>query len=135
MINPIITFVIALPIGLAIDLLWIGVVANKFYRSQLGGMFTDSVNWAPALIFYCIYIAGLVYFVINPAIGAGSLMRAVLVSAFFGLIAYATYDLTNLAVLRNWPLTMSLVDMAWGVFMTATVSGATYLIATTLLGK
>lgn len=128
-------FLIALPIGLLVDLLWIGVVANRFYRSELGELFAPQVNWTAALIFYAIYVAGLVFFVLSPAIVKQSLLYAVFAGAFFGLIAYATYDLTNLATVRNWPLLMSLVDIAWGVFMTAFVSGTTYLIATSFFGR
>ena len=113
-------FLIALPIGLLVDLLWIGVVANRFYRSELGELFAPQVNWTAALIFYVVYIAGLVFFVLSPAIAKQSLLYAVLAGAFFGLIAYATYDLTNLATVRNWPLLMS---------------GTTYLIATTFFGR
>lgn len=135
MANTIVLYLIAFPIAFIVDLLWIGVVANRFYRESLGEMFAPSVNWVPAVIFYLIYIAGLVFFVISPAIAKHSFVYAVGAGAFLGLIAYATYDLTNLAVIRNWPLLMSVVDIAWGVFMTALTSGATYLIATSFFGR
>lgn len=127
-------YLVALPIALLIDLLWIGVIANRFYREQLGSLFAPQVSWIPALIFYLIFVAALVYFVIAPAVEIGSLMRAVVLGAFLGLMAYATYDLTNLAVIKDWPVYMSIVDMVWGTVMTASVSGATYVIATRVLG-
>lgn len=128
-------FLTALPVALVIDLLWIGVVAQKFYRSQLGDLFSPTVNWAPALIFYVIFIAALTFFVIQPAVAAGSWTQALLWGAFFGLAAYATYDLTNLAVIRNWPLLMSVVDIVWGTVMSAGIATATYFIATAFFGR
>lgn len=128
-------YLVALPIAFVVDLLWIGVVANRFYRSELGELFAPTVNWIPAVLFYLIYIAGLIFFVLSPALAKHSLWHAVLAGAFFGLIAYATYDLTSLAVIRNWPLLMSVVDIAWGVAMTAFTSGITYFIATSFLGR
>ena len=85
-------------------MLWLGVVARGFYRRQLGGLLADQVNWAAAIVFYLLYIAGIVFFVTLPAARAGSLARALATGAFFGLVAYATYDLTNLATLKGWPV-------------------------------
>lgn len=126
---------LALPIMLVIDLIWIGVVANRFYHESLGPLFAETILWVPALIFYLIYIAGLSFFVLSPALEKHSLMYAVLAGAFFGLVAYSTYDLTNLAIIKNWPLLMSVIDIAWGTFLTALTSGAVYLIATTFFGR
>ena len=131
----IILFFVTLPLLLVIDILWIGVVANKFYREQLGVLFAPSVNWPAAILFYAIYAAAIVFFVLMPALARQSLLYAVLVGAFLGLVAYATYDLTNLAVIKDWPLVMSIADIAWGAFMTAMVSGAAFLIATSFLGR
>lgn len=128
-------FLVALPIAFVIDLLWIAVVANRFYREQLGPLFTDSINWPAAIAFYLIYIAGLTYFVIAPALEAHSLPKLLFGAAFFGLVAYATYDLTSLAVIKNWPVLMTYVDMVWGVAMTTGIATATYLIATMFLGR
>ncbi|MBU0750116.1 DUF2177 family protein [Patescibacteria group bacterium] len=128
-------FFTALPIALAVDLVWIGLVANKFYSSQLGDLFSPTVQWVPAVIFYVIFIAAVTFFVIQPAVQANSWVQALLWGAFFGLAAYATYDLTNLAVIRDWPLFMSIVDIAWGTFFTAGISTATYFIATTFFTR
>ena len=123
-------FLIALPVFLAIDMLWLGVVARTFYRDQLGGLMRTEVNWVPALVFYLLFVVGLVVFVIGPAVDVGSIGQALWRGALFGLVTYATYDLTNLATLRDWPLTMTLVDLAWGSVLAASVASATYAIGT-----
>jgi len=131
----IILYFVTLPILFVIDIVWIGLVANRFYKEQMGDLFAPTINWPAALAFYAIYIAAIVFFVLMPALEKQSLWYAVLAGAFLGLTAYATYDLTNLAVVRNWPVLMSFVDIVWGAFMTGAVSGAVYLIATTFLGR
>jgi uncharacterized membrane protein len=123
-------FLVALPVFLAIDLVWLGVVARGFYRAQLGGLMRTDVNWAAAMIFYLLFVVGLVVLVIGPAVDAGSWAQALGRGALFGLVTYATYDLTNLATLRNWPLTMTMVDLAWGTVLAASVAVATYAIGT-----
>lgn len=127
-------FLTALPIALVIDLLWIGIVANRFYRDSLGELFAPNVNWIAALIFYAIFIAALTFFAIMPALEGGDVWKAVMLGAFLGFTAYATYDLTNLAVVRNWPVFMSIVDMVWGTVMSASIAGITYLVAKTWWG-
>ena len=124
-----------LPVLLIVDFLWIGVVAQKFYRAELGDLFAPTVNWVAAVVFYLLYAAAIVFFVVAPALERQSLVYALLAGLFLGLVAYATYDLTNLAVIRNWPLMMSIVDMAWGAVMTGAVSAAVYFIATAFLGR
>lgn len=124
---------IAFPIMLVLDLLWIGVVGQGFYRSQLGSMLRPDVLWPAALAFYMIYAFALSYFVLTPAISAHSLTKALLAGAFLGLAAYAAYDFTNLATISGWPLPLTFVDLAWGVIVTTVTSGATYLIATRFL--
>ena len=123
-------YAIALPVFFAIDMLWLGVVAKNFYRSQIGNSMKPDVNWVAAIIFYLIFIAGLVVFVIEPAMEKGSWKHALLLGAFFGLVCYATYDLTNLAVAKDWPVLVTIVDLAWGAVLAASVSTITYFIAT-----
>jgi len=123
-------FLIALPVFIALDLLWLGVVARGFYFKQLGPLMKTDINWTAAAAFYFIFIAGLVFFVIAPAVAKGSWTQALVFGALFGFIAYATYDLTNLATLKDWPLLLSLVDMVWGAVIAASVSTATYIVAT-----
>ncbi len=107
-----------LAVFLIIDLLWLGVVARRFYADQLGALMRDKINFAAAGGFYLAYVAGIVFFAVMPALAAGSLMTAAVNGALLGLLAYGTYDMTNLATLKGWPLTMSLVDMAWGTLLT-----------------
>lgn len=122
-------FAIALPVFFAIDMIWLGLVAQGFYRAQIGTLMKSDVNWVAAIIFYLIFIAGLVAFVISPAVLKGSWVHALLVGAFFGLVCYATYDLTNLAVAKDWPLLVTIVDLVWGAALAASVSTITYFIA------
>jgi uncharacterized membrane protein len=111
-----------------IDLIWLSVVAKSFYQKYLGYIFAEKFALWPAVIFYALYAFGLVFFVINPALESKSVMVAVLRGALFGLIAYATYDLTNQATIAKWPMIVTVVDLAWGIFVTALVSGITYLV-------
>jgi len=113
----------------AIDMLWLGVVARGFYRRQLGGLLAEQVNWTAAIVFYLLYIAGIVFFVTLPAARTGSLVRALCTGAFFGLVTYATYDLTNLATLKGWPLGVTIVDIAWGMTLCTVVAAAGYAAA------
>ena len=109
-----------------IDLVWLGVVAKDFYHRHLGTLIRPDVRWAPAALFYLLYVAALIVFVVQPALERQSLMRAVALGAFFGLTAYATYDLTSLALIRDFPTLVAVVDIAWGTFLTALVAGAGY---------
>lgn len=92
----------------------------------------SNINWTAAIAFYLLFIVGLVVFVISPALEKSSWMHALLFGALFGLITYATYDLTNLATLKDWPLLVTMVDLAWGAVLAASVSTATYFIASKL---
>jgi uncharacterized membrane protein len=122
-------FFIALPVFFAIDMVWLGLVAKKFYDQQIGFLMRPDIIWYAAIIFYLLFIAGLVTFVISPALGKHSWTHALLFGALFGLITYSTYDLTNLATLKNWPIIVTIVDLAWGMILSASVSTITYLIA------
>jgi len=122
-------YCIALPIFFAVDMIWLGVVAKSFYARHIGFLMKSDVNWVAAFLFYLLFIAGLVAFVIAPAVDKGSWVRALLFGALFGLITYATYDLTNLATLKNWPFVVTLVDMAWGMVLAGSVSAVTWLVA------
>ena len=118
-------YVATLIVFFAIDLIWLGVVARGFYASQLGALLRDNINFAVAGGFYVAYVAGIVYFAVAPALADGSWGRAAVNGAILGLIAYGTYDMTNLATLRNWPVAMSVVDIGWGCLLTcvSAVSG------------
>jgi uncharacterized membrane protein len=111
---------------LAIDGVWLLVIAKDFYRSRLGDLFAPALP--AAAVFYLVYTLGLCIFVVAPALGRGSLSYALMYGALFGFFAYATYDLTNLATLRNWSLTLSVVDMCWGAVLSASVAAISYSI-------
>jgi uncharacterized membrane protein len=110
------------------DLLWLGVVARNFYRTQLGALMADPIDLKVAMAFYLLFPVGVVIFAVAPALAAGSAGHALLLGALFGFFCYATYDLTNLATLKGWPLKMSLVDMTWGTVLTAGTALAGYLL-------
>lgn len=120
---------IALPVFFAIDMLWLAVVARSFYQNQIGFLMKTEVNWTAAIIFYLLFLVGLVVFVIEPAVAKKEWLQALGRGALFGLITYATYDLTNLAALKDWPFTVVWVDMIWGTVLAASVSVITYTIA------
>jgi uncharacterized membrane protein len=122
-------FLIALPVFFVIDMVWLVLVAKKFYQAQIGFLMKPDINWFAAIIFYLLFIAGLVIFVISPAVEKHSWVHAILFGALFGLIAYATYDLTNLATMKDWPLLVTVVDLIWGTVLAASVSVITYFIA------
>lgn len=124
------TYLSALTAFLAIDFLWLGIVARGFYRRQIGYLLAEQVNWWAAIAFYLLFVAGLLVFAIGPALQARSLQKALLLGGLFGLVAYATYDLTNLATVKNWPLIVTLVDLAWGTVLAAAVSAIGYLAGT-----
>ena len=123
---------IALCIFFTIDMFWLGFIAKNFYSKQIGFLMKEDINWMAAIIFYLIFIVGLVLFVIEPSIEKRSWKNALLMGALFGFISYATYDLTNLATLKNWPLLVTIVDLVWGAFIAAAVSTLTFFVANKL---
>jgi len=124
----IISYLLTAVVFFAIDMLWLGLIAKNLYRKYLGSFLSDTVNWTAAIVFYLLFIVGIFYFAILPAIEKNSLAKALLSGALFGFFTYATYDLTNLATLKNWPLPIVFIDMAWGAVLTALVSTAGYYI-------
>jgi uncharacterized membrane protein len=125
-------YLIALPIFFLVDMIWLGVIAKNFYKNQIGFLMKPDVNWTAAIIFYLLFLVGVVLFVIEPALEKKDLMFALSRGALFGLITYATYDLTNLATLKDWPLKVVVVDMIWGAVLSGTVCGTSYWIANKL---
>ncbi len=119
---------IAVVIFVVIDAFWLGLIAPKFYQKHLSHLLAKKPNFVAAGIFYLVYILGMVYLVIEPAITAGEVGGAFLSGAVFGFVAYATYDLTNLATIHNWPIKVTLVDLVWGTVLSSTISGLTYVI-------
>ena len=112
----------------AIDMVWLGLFARGFYQRQLGFLLRPDPNWFAAIVFYLLFVAGLVIFVVVPGLQANSSKKVLLLGALFGLITYATYDLTNLATVKNWPWIVTCVDMCWGMILASPVSYVGYLV-------
>jgi uncharacterized membrane protein len=111
-----------LAVFFAVDMIWLGVISRTFYKKHLGFLMADDINWYAALIFYFLFIAGVLVFVVLPGIKENSLPIMLIKAALFGLITYATYDLTNLATVKDWPLIITIVDLVWGMVLTSVVS-------------
>ena len=121
-------YLILLAIFLLIDLVWLMGIAKRLYADKLGYLMAPKPNLLAALLFYLLFIVGLQVFVVQPALLSGSWKAALLPGLLFGLVTYATYDLTNMATLKDWPLLVTVVDLAWGTFISLAVSLITYLI-------
>ena len=124
-------FAITFVVFMAIDLIWLGFIAKNLYSKYLGYIMTDKVNWGAALLFYVLFIIGLLFFVISPALDKNSWTYALGAGALYGLLTYATYDLTNLATLKDWPITITVIDMIWGT----TLAALTSIISFSILQK
>jgi uncharacterized membrane protein len=115
-----------------LDFVWLGFVAKKLYEKELGGLLLDKPNMAAALAFYVLYVVGVVLFVVNPAVDAASWRHALGSGALFGLVAYATYDLTNLATIKGFSSKIVAIDLIWGAFITSVVAAGTYALVSQL---
>lgn len=135
MIGWISAFVAGVAAFCACDFVWLGFVANDFYASRLSGLLLDEPYLAPAIVFYPLYVFGLLIFCVRPALAARSWRHAALHAALFGLIAYATYDLSNLATLRGWSVAVTLVDLAWGMVVSSVSALAAYAAAASTLQR
>ncbi|MGE3363600.1 MAG: DUF2177 family protein [Rhizobiaceae bacterium] len=120
---------------LAIDIVWLTIAAQKLYRPLMGDMLLENFRLLPAVLFYFLYIAGIVVFAISPALGTGRWTTAAMLGAFMGLLAYGTYDLTNQATLRNWPVIVTIADLIWGTFLTASSATIGFLITRAVAGS
>ncbi len=123
-------YFLALFIFIILDALWLGLIAKDFYKQNIGYLMTENIRWIAAVIFYLIYIAGIIFFAVNPALKDNSLQTAAVYGAILGFICYATYDLTNLATIKNWPLKVTIIDLIWGTIITSSVAFLTTYIAT-----
>jgi uncharacterized membrane protein len=112
----------------AIDMVWLGFVARTLYRKHLGFLMAASPNWIAAIIFYLLFIVGVLVFVVLPGLEDNSLKTTLLRAALFGLITYGTYDLTNLATVKDWPVLITVVDMAWGTVLSVAVSFVSFMV-------
>ena len=126
-------YLLTVPVFFIIDLIWLGVVAKNFYQKNLNYILSPHVNWTAAIIFYLIYIAGILIFAVLPAVAKDSLRHAAVWGALFGFFTYATYDLTNLALLKDWPIVIVIVDILWGVVLCSAVATLSFFVAKWLL--
>jgi len=122
------TYLVAFVVFFLIDIVWLVVVARKLYQKELGFIMSDKPIWPVAALFYLIFIVGLVFFVIHPSVEKNSWLYALLAGMLFGLITYATYDLTNLATLKDWPVKITIIDLIWGTSLGGLVSTITFFI-------
>lgn len=123
------TYLVSLLVFLILDAIWLGFIARDFFVTQMGPLLRDDPNFAVAALFYLVFIAGIVYFAVLPGLREGSLVVAVLNGAFLGLLAYGTYDITNLAVLKGYPPILAIVDMTWGTCLSSATAAAGYYAA------
>ncbi len=123
-----IIYAASLLVFLVVDFIWLGWVAQSFYHRQLGELLSQRVNWPAAIAFYVIYIVGLMIFCVAPALSRTSLVNAMVLGALYGFFTYATYELTNYALIRHWPAALVPVDIAWGVVLCAIVSTGGYVV-------
>jgi uncharacterized membrane protein len=126
MLRNLMVYLITIIVFFITDIIWLAFVAKKVYREQIGFIMADKPNWIAAIIFYAVFILGMVFFVINPAIEKSSWRYALFVGLFFGFVTYATYDLTNLATLKDWPIKITIIDLIWGTSLGGFVSLITY---------
>jgi uncharacterized membrane protein len=130
----VLTYLVSVVIFFAIDMTWLGFIARDFYKKHLGHLLGDVV-WPVAILFYLTFLVGLLIFAIGPALKAESLSYALMWGALFGFFTYMTYDLTNWSTLKDWSATVSIVDILWGTFLSASVASLTYLVASNFIIK
>ena len=118
-----------------IDFVWLSTIFTSFYRSRIGSLLLEQPNFSVAGLFYLVYVAGVVHFAVMPAVHSASWTTALVNGALLGLVAYGTYDMTNLATLKNWSATVSIVDTTWGVALTATAASLGYFVTTWMAGE
>jgi uncharacterized membrane protein len=122
-------YLMTVPVFFLVDMIWLGLIARNFYQKHLGFILSPEVNWAAAIIFYLIYIVGIIFFAVIPALEKDSLVRAIVWGGLFGFFTYVTYELTNMALIKGWPLKVVIVDVAWGFFLCATVAALSFKAA------
>jgi uncharacterized membrane protein len=122
-------YLITVPIFFIIDLVWLGAIAKGFYQKHLGYLMRPQINWTAAILFYLVFIIGIVIFAVRPALELQSPMRALVYGALFGFFAYATYDLTNLATVKDWPVIVTAIDLVWGTVLCGAVAWGSYVLS------
>lgn len=124
-------YLLTIPAFFIIDMVWLGFVAKDFYQEKLVHLL-GPISWPAAIIFYLVFIIGVIFFAVAPALDANSFSKAVILGALFGFFTYATYDLTNLATLKDWPLIVVFVDIAWGMVLSGSVAAVSFFIGKSL---
>lgn len=119
---------ITLTVFMVIDLIWLGFIAKDLYAKYLGYLMADNVNWLAAVVFYLIFIGGVCYFVLYPSLMDKNMTNLIIRAALFGFMTYATYDLTNLATIKEWPINITIIDLIWGTTLSTSVSLISYFI-------
>jgi len=131
-IGVIISYILTALVFFALYLVWLGLVAENMYNRNIGHLMSSRVNWVAAVVFYLAFIVGILVFAVYPSVDKDSLLRAVVLGVLFGFFTYSTYDLTNLATLKDWPLSVTIVDIAWGMVLTSVVSAIGFYIVRAL---
>jgi len=126
-------YALTVPIFFAIDIIWLGIIAKGFYRRHLGFILSPEVNWKAAVAFYLMYIAGIIFFAVRPAVNSNTWWQAAILGGLYGFFTYATYDFTNLATIKNWPIIIVMVDILWGLCLCMLVATISFAIAKWLL--
>ena len=116
-----------------IDMVWLGLIARTLYRNYLGFLLASTTNWFAVILFYLLFILGILVFVVLPGLKDNSLKATLLRAVLFGLVTYATYDLTNLATVKNWPVLITVIDLAWGTILSVLVSYISFMVGKRLI--
>lgn len=125
----IILYLLTVPVFFLIDMTWLGLIARNFYRTQFGALMRTDIIWWAAILFYFLFILGILLFAVMPAISADSWVKALTLGAMFGFFTYMTYDLTNYATLKDFPFTIVIPDIIWGTVLSASVAVASFFIS------
>jgi uncharacterized membrane protein len=125
----IILYLLTVPVFFIVDMTWLVFVARGFYKQQMGYLLRTDIIWWAAILFYLLFIVGIIYYAVLPAYSGGDWTKALMLGALFGFFTYMTYDLTNYSTTKDWPLLLAFVDMAWGTVLSATVATISYFIA------
>lgn len=128
MLQYIVHYILTTLVFLGIDAIWLGIIAKNLYATKIGHLMAENPNFLVAGIFYLLFVVGILIFAVYPAVEKQSFVHALMLGALFGFFTYATYDLTNLATLRDWPMMVTVIDILWGTILNAVVSGVGYFI-------
>jgi uncharacterized membrane protein len=134
MLKYIVAYIASGAVFIALDFVWLAFIAQKLYQREIGSLLLEKPNMGAAVAFYLIYLAGTLFFAVRPALQGGSWTTALIFGALFGFVAYATYDLTNMATLKGFSWTIVAADLGWGAFVTASIATAGYFGAQLVKG-